>query len=162
VVGRPTEKAHVLSQFQQLSERAHRLLDLGEDWRSWVLCDRDPIDNWTDGRVTLLGDAAHPMLQYAAQGACMALEDAVFIGDLLDCPADEFDRQLKWFDTERRDRTAKAQWVAREMGRQLYHPAGEEARRRNAWLASLSDDDLYDKVDWLHGAREFGAAGPGR
>jgi 3-hydroxybenzoate 6-monooxygenase len=162
VVGKRVGKDHVLSQFQQLSERAHRLLDLGEDWRSWVLCDRDPIDNWTDGRVALLGDAAHPMLQYAAQGACMALEDAVFFGDLLDCPAGEFDRQLKWFDTERRDRTAKAQWVAREMGRQLYHPAGEEARRRNEWLASLSDDDLYDKVDWLHGAREFGAAGPGR
>lgn len=158
VVGRPTEKAHVLGQFRQLSEQARQLLELGDDWRSWVLCDRDPIDVWTDGQVTLLGDAAHPMLQYAAQGACMALEDAVFLGDLLDCPTDQIERRLKSFDVERRDRTAKAQWVAREMGRQLYHPAGEEAQRRNGWLASLSRDAMYDKVDWLHGARNFGGA----
>ena len=51
-----------------------------------MLCDRDPVDVWVDGRVALLGDAAHPMLQYAAQGACQALEDAVLLGSLLNCP----------------------------------------------------------------------------
>jgi salicylate hydroxylase len=157
VTGRPVEKAHVLGQFRNMSERARRLLELGEDWRTWVLCDRDPIDKWTDRRVTLLGDAAHPMLQYAAQGACMALEDAVFLGDLLSCAADEIGQRLTRFDTGRRDRTAKAQWVAREMGRQLYHPAGAEALRRNARLAALSDEDMYGRIAWLHGAREFGA-----
>ena len=49
----------------------------------WVLCDREPTDKWIDGRVALLGDAAHPMLQYMAQGACMAMEDAVCLADLL-------------------------------------------------------------------------------
>ena len=67
----------MLGEFPDLGEVARRLLELGEDWKSWVLCDRDPVDTWTDGRVALLGDAAHPMLQYAAQGACQALEDAV-------------------------------------------------------------------------------------
>ena len=49
----------------------------------WVLCDRDPIDKWIDGRVGLLGDEAHPMLQYMAQGACMAMEDGVCLADAL-------------------------------------------------------------------------------
>ena len=54
-----------------------RLLERIETWRMWVLCDREPVKDWSKGRVTLLGDAAHPMLQYLAQGACMASEDAV-------------------------------------------------------------------------------------
>src|SRR3954452_23342013 len=54
-----------------------------ETWRFWVLCDREPRRGWTRGRVTLLGDAAHPMLQYLAQGANMALEDAVCLADQL-------------------------------------------------------------------------------
>src|SRR5262245_51345359 len=58
-----------------------RLLERIETWRMWVLCDREPIKEWSKGRVTLLGDAAHPMLQYLAQGACMATEDAVCLAE---------------------------------------------------------------------------------
>lgn len=92
--GVPVKSADVRAVFAMLGEIPRRLLDLGEDWRAWVLVDRDPVDNWTDGRVTLLGDAAHPMLHYVAQGACQALEDAVLIGELLDCSADEFGRRF--------------------------------------------------------------------
>ncbi|NRQ34232.1 3-hydroxybenzoate 6-monooxygenase [Nonomuraea sp. NN258] len=151
VVGEPVDKAHVLGEFPSLSETARRLLDLGERWRSWVLCDRDPVRDWTDGRVALLGDAAHPMLQYAAQGACMALEDAVVLGRMLDCAEDAIPRRLADYNAERGERTAKAQLVARELGTRLYHPAGEAARARNAMLSALSPDDLYDEVAWLHG-----------
>ncbi|MDT0345794.1 3-hydroxybenzoate 6-monooxygenase [Streptomyces litchfieldiae] len=154
VAGQPAERAHVLAQFPELGTVAARLLRLGEDWKCWVLCDRDPVDVWVDGRVALVGDAAHPMLQYAAQGACMALEDAVFLGDLLDCPADSIPRRLLRYNTARRDRTAKAQLVAREMGRQVYHPAGVAAKERNATISAMSETDLYYTVDWLHGARD--------
>ena len=58
----------------------------GKNWKLWVLCDRDPVEKWIDGRVVLLGDAAHPMLQYFAQGACMALEDAVCLSHMLATP----------------------------------------------------------------------------
>ena len=58
-----------------------RLLERIETWRMWVLCDREPVRGWSKGRVTLLGDAAHPMLQYLAQGACMASEDAVWLAE---------------------------------------------------------------------------------
>ncbi|KJY43614.1 salicylate hydroxylase [Streptomyces sp. NRRL B-1568] len=153
VAGLPVETDRVIAEFPALGNAARQLLELGRDWRAWVLCDRDPVAGWTDGRVALLGDAAHPMLQYAAQGACMALEDAVLLGDLLD-GADgeggELARRLEKYNAERRERTARTQLVAREMGRQLYHPAGEAAKARNEMLASLSDEDLYEKVDWLH------------
>ncbi len=154
VVGRPAERDTVLRRFAALSDTARRMLDLGRDWREWVLCDRDPVDDWTDGRVVLMGDAAHPMLQYAAQGACMALEDAVVLGDLLDCTAGAFAERFTKYNAERRDRTARTTVLAREMGRQLYHPAGPDALARNTMLSSLSVDDLYDKVSWLHAGDE--------
>ncbi len=71
-----------------------RLLERIETWRMWVLCDREPVKNWTDGRVTLLGDAAHPMLQYLAQGACMATEDAVILADEVAATPDDLPARL--------------------------------------------------------------------
>ncbi|HEX7839055.1 MAG TPA: FAD-dependent monooxygenase, partial [Kofleriaceae bacterium] len=153
VVGKPVAREHVAGEFPALAGTTRRLLELGEEWRTWVLCDRDPVDVWVDGRVALLGDAAHPMLQYAAQGACMALEDAVLLGDLLNCPDDAFAARLAKYNAERRERTARAQLVARWMGTQLYHPAGADAAARNAMLAALSEDELYERVAWLHGFR---------
>lgn len=155
VAGEPVAKAHVLGEFPALGDTARRLLELGEEWRTWVLCDRDPVTEWTDRRVALLGDAAHPMLQYAAQGACMALEDAVVLGGLLDCGEGEVPQRLEKYNAQRRARAGRAQLVSREMGTQLYHPEGAAAGARNAMLSSLTADDLYDKVDWLHGSRDF-------
>ncbi|KPI04847.1 Salicylate 1-monooxygenase [Actinobacteria bacterium OK074] len=153
VAGRPAERTHVLSEFPELSDTARQLLELGTDWKEWVLCDRDPVERWTDGRVALLGDAAHPMLQYAAQGACMALEDAVLVGQLLAGAAGDVQQRLEKYNAERYERAATAQQVARAMGEHLYHPAGDAAAARNAMLSSLTIDELYDKVEWLHGAR---------
>lgn len=158
VIGKEVEKSFVLQEFPELGEIPRQLLELGEDWRAWVLCDRDPVDRWTDGRVVLIGDAAHPMLQYAAQGACQALEDAVVLGELIGTCEDDFAQRFEKFNEERRERTAATQLVAREMGRQLYHQVGEGARARNAMLAAFTPGDLYDKVEWLHGAK-FGASG---
>ncbi|CAM5507261.1 putative monooxygenase (salicylate/ hydroxybenzoate hydroxylase [Streptomyces spiroverticillatus] len=131
------------------------MLELGSQWRTWVLCDRDPVETWVDGRVALAGDAAHPMLQYAAQGACMALEDAVVLGSLLQCDADDVPQHLEKYNGARRERTARTTLTARWMGSELYHPAGEHAARRNAMLASLSGEGLHDAVSWLHGATDF-------
>ncbi|KOU31321.1 salicylate hydroxylase [Streptomyces sp. WM6372] len=151
LVGQPTERDHVLKEFPELGETARRLLELGRDWKAWVLCDRDPVDVWTEGRVALLGDAAHPMLQYAAQGACQALEDAVVLAESLDCCEDTVVQRLEKYSAARRERTARTQLVAREIGRRLYHPVGDAARERNALLTGLSAHDMYDRVAWLHG-----------
>jgi 3-hydroxybenzoate 6-monooxygenase len=74
------------SELERTYESAHRsmksLLTMMDLERRWPIADRDPIRCWSKGRVTLLGDAAHPSLQSLAQGACMAIEDSVFLAEL--------------------------------------------------------------------------------
>lgn len=154
VTGEAATHAKVLAEFAGLNGEAQRLLQLGEDWKKWVLCDRDPVKVWTDGRVTLLGDAAHPMLQYAAQGACMALEDAVALGTLLKGASNtNVAARLIEYNTVRRDRTARVTNIAREMGERVYHAAGKAAKERNTHLGSLTPGDIHRKIEWLHGMR---------
>ncbi len=155
VAGLPVDRTQVLGEFPELGAAARQLIELGEEWKTWVLCDRDPVRDWTDGRVALMGDAAHPMLQYAAQGACQALEDAVVLGDVLDCAGEDVAQRLEKYNATRRGRTAKIQLLAREIGTHLYHPAGEAALARNELLAGYTPDRLYDTVSWLHGPRDF-------
>ncbi|WP_328316228.1 FAD-dependent monooxygenase [Streptomyces sp. NBC_00388] len=155
--GVPVTRERVRREFTDLGEVPHRLLDLGEEWRSWVLVDREPVRDWTDGRVALLGDAAHPMLHYAAQGACQALEDAVLLGSLLGAPGGDLPARLRTYNAERRERTAQIQLLARRSTR-LWHPAGPAARARNTMLSALSEAELHDQVAWMHGARTFDSA----
>jgi 2-polyprenyl-6-methoxyphenol hydroxylase-like FAD-dependent oxidoreductase len=143
---------HVRSAFPGLCRAPRRLLELGTGWKTWVLCDRAPVTRWASGRVVLLGDAAHPMLQYAAQGAAMAIEDAVVLGTLLRAST-EIAGALARFTALRRDRTARTQVVSRWMGQAIDHPSGAEAESRTALLASLSTHDLLEEVAWLHGFR---------
>ncbi|MFF2650508.1 FAD-dependent monooxygenase [Streptomyces sp. NPDC058045] len=154
VSGRPADRDTVLARFPRLAATPRALLELGRDWRRWVLCDRDPVDRWTEGRITLLGDAAHPMLQYAAQGACQALEDTVVLGALLAgaTPADLPER-LTRYEAARRERTARIQTVSRRVGAELYHPVGDAARARDDLLGPLTEDGLHDQLAWLHTAQ---------
>ncbi|MEV0410418.1 FAD-dependent oxidoreductase [Streptomyces sp. NPDC050448] len=152
LAGVPASPGDIRREFASLGEDAQRLLALGEGWKSWVLVDRDPVDTWTDGRVALLGDAAHPMLHYVAQGACQGLEDAVILGDLLDCGAGELPERFVKFNAERRERTARIQLLARESIK-LWHTSGAAASARNDQLSSYSPDQLHDYVAWMHGAR---------
>jgi 2-polyprenyl-6-methoxyphenol hydroxylase-like FAD-dependent oxidoreductase len=131
------------------------LLRLGEQWRAWVLVDRPPVEVWTDGRVGLLGDAAHPMLHYAAQGACQALEDAVVLGDLLADGTEPMARVLDRYNHQRRERTAAIQHVSRDSTR-LWHAAGPAAAARNRALGAMTADQLHDEVAWMHAARVRG------
>jgi salicylate hydroxylase len=158
LAGVAVSAGHVLDVLAPLGGTPRRLLELGSGWKSWVLVDRDPVPTWTDGRVTLLGDAAHPMLHYAAQGACQALEDAVLLGDLLDCASPDLGQRFEKYNAARRERTARIQLVSRESIR-LWHPAGAEATARNAALSAMSTEDLHDELAWLHGVRDFGATG---
>jgi 3-hydroxybenzoate 6-monooxygenase len=116
--------------------------------RRWPMFDRLPISSWTNGRITLLGDAAHPMLQYIAQGACQALEDAVCLGDA-------FARHCDWraaflaYEAGRIPRTARVQQTARFFG-ELKHLDGVGRAVRNALLQKRSPDD-FDYFDFLYG-----------
>ena len=118
--------------------------------RRWTMYDREPIAQWSRGRLALLGDAAHPMLQYLAQGACQALEDAVVLADALaahDDPADAFEA----YRDARYLRTARVQYSARVFG-EIWHVGDVGATLRDAMLAPRRDDD-FAHVEWLYGWR---------
>ena len=151
VAGVPVTKEEVRRGFTHVNERARSIIEHGQDWKLWVLCDRDPVLNWVDGRVTLLGDAAHPMMQYYAQGACMALEDAVSLSHMMETYGGDFDRAFEAYRAQRVVRTARVQIGARAIGDHIYHPDGAHALVRNTILKSLSADDLYDRLEWLYG-----------
>ncbi len=140
----------VRKNFEHLHPGALELVDHGRDWRLWVLCDRDPISNWRDGRVVLLGDAAHPMLQYMAQGACMALEDAVRVSFEMERSGGDFAQAMEAYRLGRIERTAKVQLGARRIGEEIFHVSGEAAAKRNAMFRSMSTDDLFDAAAWLY------------
>src|ERR1043165_8434925 len=91
----------VMSYFDGIGPRPRQLLALPRSWRRWATADREPIGKWSFGRVTLLGDAAHPMLQYLAQGACMALEDAVTLGRALAATGDDIDAAFALYQRSR-------------------------------------------------------------
>jgi salicylate hydroxylase len=136
--------------FQGLRPEVLRLLDLIDTWRMWVLCDREPVKNWTKGRVTLLGDAAHPMLQYLAQGACMATEDAVTLAEKVAASPDDLPAAFKTYEQERYLRTARVQIMARVYG-DFYHARGVTAELRDLALAGRAPQQSYDGVAWLYG-----------
>ena len=114
--------------------------------RRWPLFDRRPIDTWVYGRIALLGDAAHPMLQYLAQGAGQALEDAVALGRALEDLTDPADA-LAPYAERRRERAARIQTNAHRFG-EICHLEGMGATLRNALLGTRSPDD-FDDVSWV-------------
>jgi salicylate hydroxylase len=116
--------------------------------RNWVLHDRDPATNWTDGRVTLLGDAAHPTLQYLAQGAQMAIEDAVVLAEKVAAAAGDFNRAFLAYQRERMNRSARVVLTSRFFGEVLH--AGGGARQLRNQLAQGRDPDNPWEVDWLY------------
>ena len=127
-----------------------RMLERIETWRMWVLCDREPVKNWTLGRVTLLGDAAHPMLQYLAQGACMATEDAVLLAEKARAQPDDLLAAFNAYTQDRYLRTARVQIMARVYG-DFYHARGVTAELRDITLSGRTPQQSYDGIAWLYG-----------
>ncbi|SAL72891.1 salicylate hydroxylase [Caballeronia peredens] len=136
--------------FEGTQPQVQELLSRVETWRMWVLCDRDPIKHWSRGRVTLLGDAAHPMLQYMAQGACMAVEDAVCLADQIEAHGDDVQQAFKSYERERYLRTGRTQLMARLYG-EVYHASGVARELRNNMLRGRTSQQAYESLEWLYG-----------
>ena len=143
-------REEVMSYFSAIGPRPRRLLDLPKSWRRWATADREPIGRWSFGRVTLLGDAAHPMLQYLAQGACMALEDAVTLGEAVRAHKGDFALAFERYQGARVARTARVVLMTREMGR-IYHAQGVERLVRNDLWKYRTPGRYYDSLQWLYG-----------
>ena len=140
----------VLTYFTDVLPRARQLLSLPKSWKRWATADREPIAKWTFGRVTLLGDAAHPMLQYLAQGACMALEDGVTLGEAVRVSGGDLTAAFARYERSRVTRTARVLLMTREMGR-IYHAKGVERLVRNDLWKGRTPERYYDGLEWLYG-----------
>jgi salicylate hydroxylase len=143
-------KEEVQSYFQGIAAKPRQLIDLPKSWKRWATADREPIDTWVFGRATILGDAAHPTTQYMAQGACMALEDAVTLGEALRVNHNDWTKALALYQKSRVARTARIVLSGREMGR-LYHAKGVERLVRNDLWKGRTPERFYDAMEWLYG-----------
>lgn len=157
VAGLPVSHEEVMRGFRHIHPKAQQIIEHGQNWKLWVLCDRDPITKWQDGRVVLLGDAAHPMMQYFAQGACMAMEDAVSIGLEIEATSGDPERAIAGYLAKRQMRTARIQLQSRWIGENIYHPAGAHAQLRNTIMKAKSPEDWYDTLQWVYGGAQHNA-----
>ncbi len=157
VAGKPVPEEEVLRGFEHICDRAQSIIRHGRDWKLWVLCDRDPVDRWQDGRVVLLGDAAHPMMQYAAQGACMAMEDGLAFGEAVASHDGDVEAALPDYVSARMIRTARVQLQSRWIGDHIYHPSGAHAQLRNEIMRNKTPTEWFDTLEWLYGGAQNGA-----
>lgn len=142
----------LLDRFREACPHVKALLPYIDVSRAWVLYDRPPMRHWAKGRVALLGDAAHPTHIYISQGACMALEDAVVLADLVS-RTDDVPAAFRAYEDVRYLRTSRIQLTSRQFG-EVYHAGGVLRDLRNLLLATARPEALYDTLGWV-----FGGAG---
>ena len=133
-------------------EPVRDFLALPDRWLKWALYDLDPLGHWSEGPVTLLGDAAHPMLPFLAQGAAMAIEDAAVLADCMGRYPNDIPSAMRRYERARRRRTARVQNAARSNGR-TYHMSAAEAVLRNVFLRLAGGPLLLHRYNWLYNWR---------
>jgi salicylate hydroxylase len=147
----------VLSRFAGFPPAVRTLLSAGEDWRRWPLSTVDPAGLWGRGRTVLIGDAAHAMVPFLAQGAAMAIEDAVVLADhLADARGDETEAALAAYVRARRERVRQV-WAGAARNGDIYHLAGMAAAARDTALSLAPPGLLLAGFDWLYGWRPAAA-----
>jgi salicylate hydroxylase len=127
--------AEVTARYAGWHESLLRLFAAGPTWYKWALYDRDPIPAWTAGRVSLLGDAAHPMLPYLGQGACQALEDGAVLANALASSRGDPVAALAAYERVRRPRASQVVLTARARGVSNHLPSRWAAIRRDTAIA---------------------------
>jgi salicylate hydroxylase len=150
----PGERAEILARYRtpMWSAVPRTILAAPEHWQKWALYDRPPLARWGKGAVTLLGDAAHPMLPYLAQGAAMAIEDAAVLAQRLADARDDPAGAMRRYERQRRERAARAQRAARRNGI-VYQLGGPGAFLRTLALTAIGGERLLARYDWLYGWR---------
>ena len=138
------DPAELHERFRCTCDAVRTILGKIAEWRMWVLCDREPTKQWSKGRVTLLGDAAHPMLQYLAQGAGMALEDSVVLAKCLG-EADTVEKAFQVYPAKRYVRTGRVQLTSRLYG-EVFHAEDVRRELRNAYCRNAG----YEGLAWIY------------
>jgi len=135
---------------------ARMLIGAVDGWRKWALFTLPDVGHWSEGAVTLMGDAAHAMLPFAAQGAGMAIEDAAVLARHLSLEtaedANSVAAALKQYGRARQARVGKVQRTARQQGR-IYHLGGPFAIARDLAIRALGPERMLARQDWIYGWR---------
>jgi salicylate hydroxylase len=146
----PGARSEIISRFAGWAPEAQALLATPPGaWSKWALYDHAPLRNWSRGPVTLLGDAAHPMLPFLAQGGAMAIEDAAVLARCLAKIPEDPAAALRNYEGLRRSRTARVVRHARRLGK-IYHLSGPAAMMRNLTLIAAGGQELLASYDWLY------------
>jgi salicylate hydroxylase len=154
------ERSEVLERYRDWHESLLRVFSAGEVWYKWALYDRDPIPRWTRGRVTVLGDAAHPMLPYLGQGACQAIEDGCVLAAAVAAEPDDPVTALALYERSRRPRASQVVLASRERGVSNHLASPWAAWRRDISIAvrrRLGRDPDGRGTAWIP---EYDASGP--
>ena len=138
--------------FDSWDKSVSSLLKQVTEWRTWALYDRDPAPVWGVGRVTLLGDAAHPMLPFLAQGGAMAIEDASVLSSFLNNNLAEPRAALRAYENTRIKRTARVTQTSVDNAT-MFHLGGNKRLLRNIAMkaSQVAPGLLFRKFDWLYG-----------
>lgn len=147
----PTSAAEAGAAFtaSRWSEPARAIIASVTQWRKWALFELPASATWMEGRVALLGDAAHAMLPFAAQGAGMAIEDAAVLAGCMSENAGDIATALRRYADLRRERVARVQNLARQNGR-IYHLAGPIATARDLAMKLLGGSRLVARQNWIY------------
>ena len=148
--GCAVDRGRLMVRLGRFSPRLLRALDQATEWRRWALFDADPLPAWSRGRVTLLGDAAHPSLPFLAQGGAMALEDAVTLADCLHASPSDVEGALRAYEQARLSRTA-ASCAPRAATAASHHLTGVARLARDIALRATPGARLMAALDWLYG-----------
>jgi salicylate hydroxylase len=163
--GHPVGREVALTRLAGFAPELLRFLELGRDWYAWSLFEAEPLPLWSKGRVGLIGDAAHPMLPFLAQGGAMALEDAATLAEALSAFPRDPSHALRAYEGARRRRVARVQSASRANGR-VYQSMGLGAHLRDLALGAVPGSILMRRYDWLYGWRgdplANSGAGPAR
>lgn len=144
----------VLPLFSRNCDTPLRVMRMPKRFRRYLIRYREPVENWSAGPVTLLGDAAHPMVQYIAQGAAMALEDAVCLAVAADESEDDLPAAFQRYQQIRSVRAARVQLSSLMMDR-IYHAAGVARLVRNSIFEGRAPAEHYDRLSWLYTAPPY-------
>jgi 2-polyprenyl-6-methoxyphenol hydroxylase-like FAD-dependent oxidoreductase len=145
----PGDAASLLASFAPWTKEAKSLLERADAWRGWSLYRLAGLERWSAGPLTLLGDAAHPVLPYLAQGAALAIEDGLALAACLASAPDDPASAFRRYEDLRRPRAARVQRASRRFG-VLYHLGGPLAAARNFILALRRQETALRRFDWLY------------
>ncbi len=134
--------------FEGWSKEARSLMDAPVEWRAWPLYHRPPLSSFSLGRVALVGDAAHPMVPFLAQGAAQAIEDAGAVGRIL-AQVQDIPVALSMYSRDRVARAGRVQREALKLGR-IYHMSGPSAFARDVTMRLVGSNGIIRRYDWLY------------